>query len=37
MPLACQGDLWVYEGFGSGKKLIGNQFPMKNYAIDFLL
>ncbi|ELR57200.1 Ovochymase-1, partial [Bos mutus] len=24
MPLACQGDLWVYEGFGSGKKLIGN-------------
>ncbi|XP_052496568.1 ovochymase-1 [Budorcas taxicolor] len=24
MPLACQGHLWVYEGFGSGKKLIGN-------------
>ncbi|XP_044797237.2 ovochymase-1 isoform X6 [Bubalus bubalis] len=24
VPLACQGDLWVYEGFGSGKKLIGN-------------
>ncbi|KAM7244069.1 hypothetical protein CapIbe_004677 [Capra ibex] len=23
-PLACQGHLWVYEGFGSGKKLIGN-------------
>ncbi|XP_065787000.1 ovochymase-1 [Muntiacus reevesi] len=22
MPLACQGHLWVYEGFGSGKKLI---------------
>uniref|UniRef100_A0A452F1Y9 Ovochymase 1 n=1 Tax=Capra hircus TaxID=9925 RepID=A0A452F1Y9_CAPHI len=37
MPLACQGHLWVYEGFGSGKKLIGNQFPMKNHAIDFIL
>ncbi|KAI4576414.1 hypothetical protein MJT46_002249 [Ovis ammon polii x Ovis aries] len=24
MPLACQGHLWVYEGFGSGKKLIGS-------------
>ncbi|XP_059791537.1 ovochymase-1 isoform X4 [Balaenoptera ricei] len=24
MPLACQGHLWVYEGFGSGKKLIGD-------------
>ncbi|XP_067554710.1 ovochymase-1 [Pseudorca crassidens] len=24
MPLACQGHLLVYEGFGSGKKLIGN-------------
>ncbi|XP_065744263.1 ovochymase-1 [Phocoena phocoena] len=36
MPLACQGHLWVYEGFGSGKKLIGNYFPVKNYAIDFL-
>ncbi|XP_055250819.1 ovochymase-1 [Moschus berezovskii] len=24
MPLACQCHLWVYEGFGSGKKLIGN-------------
>ncbi|XP_057560100.1 ovochymase-1 [Hippopotamus amphibius kiboko] len=23
MPLDCQGHLWVYEGFGSGKKLIG--------------
>ncbi|XP_034883715.1 ovochymase-1 [Mirounga leonina] len=23
-PLACQGHMWVYEGFGSGKKLIGN-------------
>ncbi|XP_042802108.1 ovochymase-1 isoform X2 [Panthera leo] len=22
-PLACQGHIWVYEGFGSGKKLIG--------------
>ncbi|KAB0347206.1 hypothetical protein FD754_012063, partial [Muntiacus muntjak] len=22
MPLACQGHLWVYEGFGSGRKLI---------------
>ncbi|XP_046922295.1 ovochymase-1 [Lynx rufus] len=21
-PLACQGHIWVYEGFGSGKKLI---------------
>nr|XP_021546143.1 ovochymase-1 [Neomonachus schauinslandi] len=21
-PLACQGHMWVYEGFGSGKKLI---------------
>ncbi|XP_047723240.1 ovochymase-1 [Prionailurus viverrinus] len=23
-PLACQGHIWVYEGFGSGKELIGN-------------
>uniref|UniRef100_A0A8C0PX82 Ovochymase 1 n=2 Tax=Canis lupus familiaris TaxID=9615 RepID=A0A8C0PX82_CANLF len=23
-PLACQGHMWVYEGFGSGKKIIGN-------------
>ncbi|KAF0876160.1 OVCH1 protein, partial [Crocuta crocuta] len=23
-PLACQGHIWVFEGFGSGKKLIGN-------------
>uniref|UniRef100_A0A9L0JJV5 Ovochymase 1 n=1 Tax=Equus asinus TaxID=9793 RepID=A0A9L0JJV5_EQUAS len=23
-PLACQGHLWVYEGFGADKKLIGN-------------
>ncbi|XP_077630670.1 ovochymase-1, partial [Crocuta crocuta] len=22
-PLACQGHIWVFEGFGSGKKLIG--------------
>nr|CAI9694220.1 unnamed protein product [Rangifer tarandus platyrhynchus] len=24
VPFACQGHLWIYEGFGSGKKLIGN-------------
>ncbi|XP_020947785.1 ovochymase-1 [Sus scrofa] len=24
VPLACQGHLWVYEGFGSDRKLIGN-------------
>ncbi|CAK7299145.1 OVCH1 [Vulpes lagopus] len=36
-PLACQGHMWVYEGFGSGKNLIGklcggNSPSLKSYG-----
>uniref|UniRef100_A0A8C9HZU5 Ovochymase 1 n=1 Tax=Piliocolobus tephrosceles TaxID=591936 RepID=A0A8C9HZU5_9PRIM len=30
--LVCHGHLHVYEGFGPGKKLIGNWFPMNHYT-----
>ncbi|XP_027969006.1 ovochymase-1 [Eumetopias jubatus] len=29
-PLACQGHMWVYEGFGSGKKLIDEKIEAES-------